>query len=570
MLKFRRRFGYGEEINPDDIFLDATNLPQFDTQQFEGRIERPISKLAIGGLFASCFFLFALLAWKTSTLQIERGEAFLLRSESNNLRHTPLFAERGLIYDRTGAILAWNGPEYRQYIRSEGFAHVLGYTGAPNEEELDSYHPEERVGRSGAEQSFNERLRGENGLRLVETNAYGEEVSGGVYEPAVPGRNLSLSIDAGVQEKLHATIRELAAERDFVGGAAMIMDIHSGEVLAMTSYPEFDPEVLTAANDTKKIQQYTSDARKPFLNRAIAGVYTPGSIVKPFIAIGALAEGVATPDTRITSTGSISIPNPFDPGNETRFTDWRAHGSVAMRDAIAVSSNVYFYELGGGYKSQKGIGIRGIEKYMRLFGLGEPTGVPLSGEAAGVIPSPEWKALNFEDGTWRIGDTYHTAIGQFGFGVTVAQMARAAAAIATGGKLVTPRILAGAPEQALKDESGALHAADDDPIRVSSIAIPEEHFTVIREGMRQAVTRGTASGLSGLSVRVAAKTGTAELGETKQRVNSWVIGFFPYESPRYAFAVVMERGSRKNTIGGVFVMRQLFEWMQTYAPEYLR
>ena len=225
-----------------------------------------------------------------------------------------------------------------------------------------------------------------------------------------------------------------------------------------------------------------------------------------------------------------------------------------MRLAIAVSSDVYFYVVGGGFEDQRGIGIGNIEKYMRLFGFGEVPGDNDFFGAAGVIPNPEWKEANFNGDAWRVGNTYHTAIGQYGFQVTPLQAVRAIAAIANGGKLLAPRLVRDADEQP----------------DYKVIPIEPSSFGIVRDGMRMGVTEGTASGLALSGVSLAAKTGTAELGTQKRYVNSWVVGFFPAQKPRYAFAVMMERGPRGNTVGATYVMRQFLEWMSVYAPEYLK
>lgn len=272
------------------------------------------------------------------------------------------------------------------------------------------------------------------------------------------------------------------------------------------------------------------------------------------MAIAGLAEGIITPEKQILSTGSISIQNPYYPNIKSVFNDWKAHGWVDMRRAIAVSSDVYFYEIGGGFEDQKGIGIANIEKYARMFGFGVPTGVDITDEKSGTIPSPAWKEKMFEDGVWRLGDTYHTVIGQYGFQTTLLQALRGIASIANDGTLVTPHFL-------------------KDPVQEfasSRIPIPSEYFQVAREGMRQAVKEGTVTGLGVGYVNVAGKTGTAEIDAGKKYINSWVVGFFPYEKPRYAFAVVMERGPHDNTIGGVYVMRQMLDWMHANTPEYLK
>ena len=214
---------------------------------------------------------------------------------------------------------------------------------------------------------------------------------------------------------------------------------------------------------------------------------------------------------------------------------------------------MYFYEVGGGYKNeQKGLGISNIKKYSELFGLGSTTGIILGNEATGVIPDPEWKAANFNGEPWRLGDTYHTAVGQYGFQVTPIQMVRAVAALANNGTLLVPQIL--------KDAA---------PEVTSTVSIRPENFKIVKEGMREGVLAGTASALAFPNVTVAAKTGTAELGAAKQYVNSWTTGFFPYEDPQYAFAVVMERGPVTNTVGASFIMRQVIDWMRTNRPEYV-
>ena len=291
------------------------------------------------------------------------------------------------------------------------------------------------------------------------------------------------------------------------------------------------------------------------MDRTLSGLYTPGSIVKPFFALGALNEGIIDPSKKILSTGSISIQNPYDKNLKTVFKDWRANGWVNMQEAIAVSCDVYFYEIGGGYEGQKGLGILNLEKYSKLFAIGEKTGVDLPDEKGGTIPSPEWKAKNFKNDPWRIGDTYHTSIGQYGFQVTPLEMARAAAAMANDGTLVSPHFLLGD----ITKENQKIN-----------LGINKSYFAVVKGGMRQAVTAGTAISMNVPYVNVAAKTGTAQVGLTKNKVNSWTMGFFPYENPRYAFVVMMEAGPTKNATGASAVMRELFDWMSVNTPEYFK
>ena len=183
------------------------------------------------------------------------------------------------------------------------------------------------------------------------------------------------------------------------------------------------------------------DEGKRFLEGALDGLYMPGSIVKPFIASAALTEKIITPEKSILSIGSISIPNPYNPDKESVFKDWKAHGYVNMREAIAVSSDVYFYEIGGGFGDQPGLGIARIKQYLELFGFGKADDNNFLLDVKGTIPDPAWKAQVFDGEPWRIGDTYNTSIGQYGMQVTPMQALRATAAIANGGFLVDPTLL---------------------------------------------------------------------------------------------------------------------------------
>lgn len=553
MLFRSRKRGYeAVEIDPDEIFLDSQNLPQFNNQQFEGRIEKAIPKYTLAVLGGFCLLALVVLLWNIAILQINKGSAFRERSENNRLKQIPFFSERGAIYDRNHVELAWNGPD-RIYTDKPGHSLLLGYVGYPTEKEISEqgYNTEELSGKSGIEKIMNATLRGESGLKIVETDASGKVHSESIYEAPKSGDGVSLAIDSRIQTALYNSIKNVAEERGFSGGAAVMMDIKTGELIGLTSYPEYSSTLFTDG-DSAKIKAALNDPNKPFLNRATNGVYTPGSIVKPYVALAALNEKIISPEKQIISTGSISVQNPYDPTKKSTFVDWKAHGAVDMRRAIAVSSNVYFYEIGGGYQGQKGLGITNINKYADLFGFGQKTGVNLESEAVGVVPSPEWKAENFEGEDWLLGDTYFTSIGQYGFLVTPLQMVRAVASIANKGKLITPSIL-----------------KQDSPKITQNLPIEESSFKIVQEGMRQGVIGGgTAAGLNIPGIQIAAKTGTAELGVSKERVNSWVTGFFPYDNPRYAFALVMERGAQGNTIGGVYVMKNFFEWLVLNTPEY--
>ncbi|OGG86033.1 hypothetical protein A2392_01020 [Candidatus Kaiserbacteria bacterium RIFOXYB1_FULL_46_14] len=559
-----------KQIEFDEIFMDSSNLPAFNHGRLEGKMELPIKKgrVMIVGLF---FFAIALgFGGKLFMLQIVHGTEYRERSDNNRIDQGLLIAERGVIYDRNGEMLAWNAADYdkdrefplRAYTDRFGLGQLLGYVSYPQKDKNGHYYRTDYIGRTGLESSYEHLLHGKNGNLLVEVDVGGTVISSVAIKEPVSGENINSSVDAALSEAMYNIIATSTANAGFRSGAGAIMDVRTGEILALTSFPSYDPEVMANGSDYDLIESYNNDDRFPFLNKVIGGAYTPGSIVKPFMAYAALSEGVISPEREITSNGELIIPNPYDPKNPTRFGDWRAHGATDMRTAIAFSSDVYFYIVGGGLPKSAapqagmgeftGLGIARIDKYMKLFGFSSLTDINFPGEQAGLIPTPEWKKEVFDE-DWYLGNTYHTAIGQFGFLVTPLQMLRAVSSLANDGKLLKPRLV-----------------KDPEPEYVD-LNLNKEYLNVIHEGMRKAVVGegGTVRGLDLKYVEIAGKSGTAELGNDNAHVNSWVMGFWPYEEPRYAFVLLMERAPRSNSLGAGWVMREVFNWMKENRPEYL-
>jgi penicillin-binding protein 2 len=552
-----------KDIDPDEIFLDSKNLPNFNTQQFEGRLEKAIPKRSI--FFMELFFavVACVFIWQTINLQIIKGDAYFQKSENNTLQKQPIFADRGLIYDRNKVLLSWNtwdnedinklSSPKRSYFSSGGFGLLLGYVSSPAKDSSGFYWQDNFIGKDGVEKYFNDRLTGTNGVRITETDVSGAIQSENIIMPPKAGVDITLSIDSRIQKKMAESISNMAKNVGFMGGAGAVMDIKTGELLAITSYPEYDGNILSDGKDSKVISGYFTDKRKVFLNRTVSGLYSPGSIVKPFLGYAALIENVISPLKLIFSNGSISIPNPYFPEKKSVFKDHGSFGYVDMRKAIAISSDVYFYEIGGGFESQKGLGIINIDKYAKTFGIGEKTGVNIGGEKDGNVPTPEWKTKTFKGDPWRVGDTYNTAIGQYGFQVTPIQMVRAVAGIANMGVMQTPHIT-------LADK--------DFESKQTIIPVDQEKMKVIHEGMRMAVTEGTCMALNLPSIPVAAKSGTAQVGLGNTNTNSWIIGFFPYENPKYSFALVMERGPKEASGNATRVMSEVIDYMNVYTREY--
>ncbi|MBU1292778.1 hypothetical protein KJ819_01780 [Patescibacteria group bacterium] len=555
MLFGRRRKRRRErELDPDEIFLDSSNLSDFDTGQLEGRLEKPIERNTFAGIGVVALIIGTALVAQAANLQMIQGERYSAQSERNRLRPQVLFAERGAIVDRNGFALVYNeagddGFVTRKY-ESPGFAHLLGYVSYPRRDSSGKFYDTEITGLSGVESAMNDVLSGKNGTLLVEEDALGKIQSSGTVKPAEKGQTVTLSIDARAQRAFARSVKSLADSVPFKGGSAILMDVNTGEVHALVSYPEYDSNVLSSGGPSEVIAGYQKDTRQVYLDRAVSGLYTPGSIVKPMEIAGALTDGIVTPETVIVSNGFISIPNAYDPSRPTIFKDWKILGPMNARSAVAWSSDVYFYTIGGGFNGIRGLGIERLKYWYDLFGFTSKTGIELEGEAEGFVPTPAWKEERYGD-PWRVGDTYNTAIGQYAMQVTPLGAARAVAAVANGGKLVRPTLV------------------KDAPLQGKSIPVDQAALQVAQEGMRLGATEGTSKGLSDLSfVKVAGKTGTAQLGVNNEFHSSWAVGYFPYDNPKYAYVVVMERGPAANLVGGIYVTYHALRELYQTAPEY--
>jgi penicillin-binding protein 2 len=567
----RRKIHKIYEIAPDEVFLDSSNLPGHNAMQFEGRVERPLSHRSIIMLGVAFVILSVVFGSRSYNLQIVHGASYADISENNTLRRSLTFATRGVIFDRTGRELAWNTPQptetatstatsspyaLRAYADMPGLSHIIGYVRYPKADSSGRWWNESYIGVSGSEATFDPYLSGINGSSILETDAHGKVERANIVIPPQNGQDLHLSINADIQSKLYTLLSAHAEKQGFKGGAAVIMDVRTGEVIALTSFPEYDNEAFVSG-DREVISRQSTSASKPLLNRAIGGLYAPGSILKPIFAAAALNEKIISPDKQINSTGKITIPNPYDPDKPSIYRDWTVHGWVDMRTALAVSSDEYFYTIGGGYGGQPGLGITRIDQYSQMFGLGSSTNISLLGEQEGVIPTPAWKEQVFgEDDPWRLGNTYHTAIGQFGFQVTPIQAVRFTAAIANGGKLWVPQVLASTTAE------------------YTTIDIPDEYLQIVREGMRMAVTSdrhdATVKALFLPGIKIAAKTGTAQIGAHNEWMNSWNVGFWPADNPHYAYAVVLERAPAGTASGAAPGMQPFFYWLMAEHPEYVQ
>ncbi|MFA5945431.1 MAG: penicillin-binding protein 2 [Patescibacteria group bacterium] len=416
-------------------------------------------------------------------------------------------------------------------------SHVIGYTGPVSEKEYaslkdDGYRKFDVVGKQGIEASREVDLRGSFGQEVLEVNAKGEPLRTISEKDPVDGKDLTLTIDARLQAYIEMVLENKLKNVPVKKAAVVAMNPQNGEVLALVSYPAFDANLFAKGISTEKYQALVDDPDAPLFPRAMSGQYPSGSIIKPIFASAALIEGIVTPQKTFLSTGGLKLGDHF-------FPDWRpgGHGITNIYHAIADSVNTYFYMIGGGNESFKGLGVEKLMSYARLFGLATKTGIGLPGEADGFLPSKEWKKeTKGED--WFLGDTYNVSIGQGDVLVTPLQMARATAVIANGGSLVNPYLVIG------EDEG-------------STRIIDQETAGIVRDAMRTTVTNGTASSLQSLPVPSAGKTGTAQWNVNKVP-HSWFTGFAPFDNPKIVLAVIVEEGG--DITAATPVAKDILDW----------
>lgn len=551
MSWFSRSYKSDEHVLPEDTFFDALNTSSMDEQQMEGVLEQSLPSRMITVISTGIIVLIVLFVLQLFRLQVVKGSEFYTQSEDNRLSEKIIFAKRGVIFDRNEIPMAWNEEDtenqdsylHRAYIDAPGFGHVLGYVQYPQRDRNGFYWRRTIDGEAGIEKLTQDLIAGTNGALLVERDAQMRSSTNSSVREPIDGANIYTTIDSELQKRIHAHLANIIESDGYEAGAAVFMDIHTGDIRVLTNYPEYSPVIMSEGLDQKQIREFLRSPRGYFLNRATAGLYSPGSTVKPFIALAALEGGYITEETTVYSSGRIEVPNPYDPSNPSVFRDWRrtGHGMTDVKFAIADSVNTFFYAISGGWGNQKGMGITYMTDFLKRFKIGEPTGFELASESTGVIPTPDWKREIFQD-DWRLGDTYITSIGQFGFQATPLQMARAVAALANGGHLMAPRIIA------------------DKAIDMVNIeGIDQENVAIVLAGMRETVTRGTAQILKNLPVQMAVKTGTAQVSVRDKINNSWIVGVYPYENPQTAFAVVLERRPSEGARSAAHVVWESFK-----------
>ncbi|MGH8551085.1 MAG: penicillin-binding protein 2 [Methylococcales bacterium] len=432
----------------------------------------------------------------------------------------------------------------RKYPYAELMSHVIGYVGRINEEELKSidaavYQGTNHIGKVGIEKSYETVLHGNAGYEEIETNAQGRLIHTIGSVPPTPGADLHLSLDIHLQRTAYDALGE------YTGGVVAI-EPETGNVLVFASKPGFDPNPFVYGIPKKDYAALQSSPDRPMFNRALHGVYPPGSTVKPFIGLAGLEAGVANRYRRTFCPGYYRLPN-----SSHKYRDWKkwGHGSIDLKSAIIQSCDVFFYDLA------HDMGITRLSSFLAGFGFGTKTGIDLSGEKSGLLPSPEWKRRN-RNQPWYPGETLITGIGQGFFQVTPLQLAKATAIMANRGRTVNPHIVTRIVH----------HDHTVIPVQpaVSDIPLDRLNAESIIEAMIDVVhgARGTARRISaGIDYRIAGKTGTAQVFTVKQqesykesqvdkklRDHALFVAFAPADHPRIAISVIIENGGHGGSV----------------------
>lgn len=455
----------------------------------------------------------------------------------------------------------------RQYIEPDFFSHIVGYTGLVSKTDLaenSSFSLNDIIGKSGLENYYDKELRGVDGEIIYYRNAKGEIIESKFLQNSQTGYNIKTTIDADFQRYFYKRLKDGLAAMGRDNGAGIALNPQTGEILSLVSIPSFDNNNITSS--------VLNDQRKPLFNRTISGLYSPGSTIKPLVALAALNEGVVNVQTEIFSRGYIEIPNPYFPDQPSIFVDWKPHGWVDLYSALARSSNIYFYTLGAGLPENEigliigqlrknGLGIEKLNEYWAKFGFNKKTGIDLAAETSGFLPSPLIKKQNNQQ--WRLGDTYNVSIGQGDLLITPIELINYIAAIANGGKMQKPFIA----QKIISGNENVFYEAQ--PAVLNDYSDLYSFIKEIQKGMIDAVAKpyGTAYLLNDLPVKVAAKTGTAQI-EGNKKINAFFVGYLPDEAlaktgvpldKQIAILVLIEN-AEEGSLNAVPVAKDVFNW----------
>lgn len=460
----------------------------------------------------------------------------------------------------------------------------------------------DKVGFAGVEFSFDDELIGTNGIRVVEVDAAGKVLRDleAPIDP-IPGNNVVLTIDARLQLAAKTALKNQIdywnrrfPDMGLSNGVVIAMNPKTGEILSLVSEPTFENNRMARQIPAYYYDQLTKDPQKPLFNHAISAEHPPGSVFKMAASIGILNEGLVTPEQKVNDPGKITLTEKFSPNDPGKTRDYvcyiykntgSGHGNVDFLEGFAQSCDVYFYKISGGYQDEvpEGLGILRMREYARALGYDEITGIELPGEAAGLIPSPDWKRLNVGE-NWSTGDTYIAGIGQGYVLSTPLQVLMSAATLANDGKQMKPTLLKEVVDNEGKVVKTFLPTLTRDITKDPSITVFDENqfptsqkkvvqpwvVDLLQQAMRKVVVDGTASSIfQGMAIPSAGKTGTAEycddVAQSKNRctfgnwpAHAWYVGYAPFDDPEIAVVAFVYNGGEGSTVAGPIV-RQVME-----------
>ena len=453
----------------------------------------------------------------------------------------------------------------RNYVYKDLMSHTLGYLGEISKSKLKNtnnlfYSQGDFVGKNGLENIFESTLRGKKGNKEVEVDVSGRELKTIRRLPSESGNNLILTLDVKVQAELEKAMT--STPEKIVNGSAVVIKVQTGEILAIASKPTFDPNEFAEGITSGSWRKLINDEMHPLQNRSIHSQYPPGSTYKIAVAYAALEEGVIDPETTIYCPGHFKL-------GRGRYRCWKksGHGAVNLHDALVQSCDVYFYTLG------HRMGIDTLARYAKKFGFGTPTGIGLSREKSGLVPSTQWKLKNRKK-AWLLGETISASIGQGYNLVTPLQQANMMAAVANGGMLLKPYIVKRI------EEPGGTTIKEFFPEIRRQIAGSSENLEVIRKALRDVVNgaRGTGKRSRLKNVIVSGKTGTVQVVRMKSneelekedevpykyKDHAWFVAFAPYEKPEIAVAVLVEHGGHGGTTAAPIAKKIFKKYFKLY------
>lgn len=515
-------------------------------------------------LILICFITFIVLVARLFHLQVIEGKHNQELADSNRIQVKVIHAPRGVIYDRNGKILAQNEPGFRliekhgqeasssyisrdealqmevrddprlkllevdskrAYPFKEKMAHILGYVGEITAEELNEskykdYQLGDKIGRSGVEETYEKFLRGIDGGEVIEVDSTGKKLRTLRKKDAIPGQNLYLSVDADLQTVAYLTLEQGVKKVGSCCGAVVAQDPKTGQILALASYPSFNPQDLSDA---------LVNSSSPLLNRVIGGTYPPGSTFKIASSLAGLSSGKITAQTQFEDTGVMNLGT-FSFAN-WYFTEYgRKEGQVDIVKAIKRSNDIYFYNVG------QLVGEKTLADVAKKLGLGETLGIDLPGEVSGLIPDNIWKVKTFNQ-IWYPGDTLHMAIGQGYVLTTPLQINYLVSTIASDGKQFPPTLA-----YKITEPSGQV-IKEFKYTPINSFKFSEHDLSLVRQGLAQVPKDGgTGWPFFTFPIQTAGKTGTAEFGDPKNKTHAWYTSYAPADNPQISMTALVEAG----------------------------